>query len=45
MPPGAVVVANEPVGGGTADYSWFVFERGYKGRPEFGWARRPALHR
>jgi hypothetical protein len=25
---------------GTTDYSWFIFERGYTGRPEFGWARR-----
>jgi hypothetical protein len=40
MPPGAVVVAGERVGGGREDYAWFVFERGYAGRPEFGWARR-----
>lgn len=40
MPPGAVVAADEPVGGGTTDYSWFVFECGYVGRPEFGWARK-----
>lgn len=41
MLPSAVVVAGERIGGGTTDYSWFVFERGYAGRPEFGWARRP----
>jgi hypothetical protein len=41
MPPGAVVVAGERIGGGRDDYAWFVFERGYAGRPEFGWARRP----
>lgn len=41
MPPGAVVVAGERIGGGRDDYGWFVFERGYTGRPEFGWARRP----
>lgn len=41
MPPGAVILAGEKPGSGTTDYSWFVFERGYTGRPEFGWARRP----
>lgn len=41
MPPGPVIVAGEKPGGGRVDYSWFVFERGYTGKPEFGWARRP----
>ena len=42
MPPGAVVAAGEKEpSGGQQDYAWFVFERDYKGRPEFGWARRP----
>jgi len=40
MPPGAVIIAGERIGGGREDYAWFVFERGYAGRPEFGWARR-----
>lgn len=40
MPPGAVILAGESPGGGQVDYSWFVFERGYRGKPEFGWARR-----
>lgn len=42
MPPGTVIEAGENPGGGRVDYSWFVFERGYTGKPEFGWARRPA---
>jgi hypothetical protein len=44
MPPGAVVVSGGRVGGGTTDYSWFVFDRDYQGRPEFGWARRGERH-
>lgn len=41
MPPGAVIVAGINPSGGQQDYAWFVFERGYAGKPEFGWARRP----
>ncbi|MBN9568206.1 MAG: hypothetical protein J0H79_11445 [Alphaproteobacteria bacterium] len=41
MLPGAAVVAGERAGSGTTDYSWFIFERDYAGRPEFGWARQP----
>ncbi len=45
MPPGAVVLAqgdkgDRGINGGQQDYSWFIFERGFVGRPEFGWARR-----
>ena len=42
MPPGPVIEAGISPGGGRQDFSWFVFERGYTGKPEFGWARRPA---
>jgi len=41
MPPGPVIEAGINPGGGTVDYAWFVFERGFAGIPNFGWARRP----
>jgi hypothetical protein len=40
MPPGAVIKAGINPSGGLQDYAWFIFERGYGGRPEFGWCRR-----
>lgn len=40
MPPGAVIKAGITPGGGLQDYSWFIFEIGFAGRPEFGWCRR-----
>lgn len=40
MPPGTVIDAGEKPGNGETDFTWFVFERGYVGAPEFGWARR-----
>lgn len=43
MPPGPVIEAGEKAGNGTTDFSWLVFERGYTGKPEFGWARRPKI--
>lgn len=42
MPPGAVIMAGINPSGGKQDFSWFVFERGYTGKPEFGWAHKPA---
>lgn len=44
MPPGPVIEAmnGKDPSGGQQDFAWFVFERGYSGKPEFGWARRPA---
>lgn len=41
MPPGRVIQSGKKVGNGREDYAWFVFERGYEGKPEFGWLRRP----
>lgn len=41
MPPGRVIMAGVKPGGGTVDFSWFVFWRGYRGKPEFGWVRKP----
>jgi hypothetical protein len=40
MPPGAVILAGEPVGGGTTDFSWYVWDRAHKGAPTVGWLRR-----
>lgn len=40
MPPGTVIEAGEPAGGGEQDFAWYVFEKGYTGKPEFGWACR-----
>lgn len=40
MPPGAVIEAGMKPGGGTTDFAWFVFLRGYDGKPELGWLRR-----
>lgn len=40
MPPGAVIMAGEKPGNGTADFAWFVWEHGYQGRPMIGWLRR-----
>lgn len=43
MPPGPVIEAGDKPGGGIQDYSWYIFFRGYTGKPEFGWARRPKI--
>ena len=40
MPPGAVIAAGHKPGQGTQDFAWFVFLRGYDGRPEIRWLRR-----
>lgn len=40
MPPGAVLEAGGKPGNGTTDYAWFIWLRGYDGRPEIGWLRR-----
>ncbi|MDP2358668.1 MAG: hypothetical protein Q8M31_21795 [Beijerinckiaceae bacterium] len=40
MPPGAVIEAGIKPGGGTTDFAWFVWLRGYDGKPETGWLRR-----
>lgn len=42
MPPGPAIIAGEKPGNGTVDFSWFVWERGYRGKPELGWLRRSA---
>lgn len=40
MPPGPVIEAGIAPGNGTTDFAWFVWERGYEGRPELHWLRR-----
>lgn len=40
MPPGPVIEAGIAPGNGTVDFAWFVWERGYEGRPELHWLRR-----
>ena len=40
MPPGHVIAAGEKPQGGKVDFSWFVWLRGYGGRPEMRWLRR-----
>lgn len=42
MPPGPVIEAGIAPGNGTTDFAWFVWERGYVGRPELHWLRRAA---
>jgi hypothetical protein len=42
MPPGAVIQAGIKPGGGTTDFAWFIWLRGYDGKPETGWLRRDA---
>ena len=40
MPPGAVILAGEKPGGGTKDFSWYIWQRGYIGPWEGGWLHR-----
>jgi hypothetical protein len=40
MPPGYVVARGEKPASGTTDYAWFIWLRGYDGKPELGWLRR-----
>jgi hypothetical protein len=40
MPPGQVLAAGGKPGNGTTDYAFFIWLRGYDGRPELGWLRR-----
>jgi hypothetical protein len=40
MLPGRLVLAGEKAGGGTVDYAWFVWERGFEGKPHVEWLRR-----
>lgn len=40
MPPGAHIAAGGKVGGGKADFSWFVFLHGFQGLPTIHWLRR-----
>lgn len=40
MPPGAVIAAGGKVGGGTVDFCWLVWLRGYEGAPELKWLHR-----
>lgn len=41
-PPGRTILAGEKPGGGTVDYSWFVFLRGFSGAPTLHFLRRDA---
>lgn len=40
MPPGRVILAGDKPGGGTQDYCWVIFERGYRGPRELGWLHK-----
>jgi hypothetical protein len=40
MPPGALIQAGFKPGGGREDFAWYIFHRGYDGKPEIGWCRR-----
>jgi len=40
MPPGKSILQGVRPGGGKGDMSWWIFEKGYKGRPEFDWLTR-----
>jgi hypothetical protein len=40
MPPGTVIEAEIDAGGGTTDYAWYIWRRGYKGAYRGGWLRR-----
>ncbi|MDB5596231.1 MAG: uncharacterized protein JWM36_3192 [Hyphomicrobiales bacterium] len=42
MPPGPVIEAGINPGGGKEDFAWFIWLRGYDGRPESSWLRREA---
>lgn len=42
MPPGSWLAAGNKAGGGTQDFVWLVFERGYTGEPAIGWLHRDA---
>ena len=42
MPPGELVESGAKVGGGKEDFIWAIWQRGYCGRPEFGWLRKDA---
>lgn len=40
MPPGPVILAGEKPGGGTKDFSVFIWRHGHQGRPLGGWLRK-----
>lgn len=42
MPPGHVITKGEKPGGGTQDFCWLVWDRGYVGKPELQWLHRDA---
>jgi hypothetical protein len=42
MPPGRVIEAGGEAGGGKKDFAWYIFLKGYDGKPEAGWLRRNA---
>ncbi len=40
MPPGSWIAAGGKPGGGTQDFCWLVFRRGYSGAPALRWLHR-----
>lgn len=40
MPPGPVILAGEKPGGGTKDFSFFIWRIGHQGRHSGGWLRK-----
>jgi hypothetical protein len=45
MPPGAVIESGMKPGNGTTDFAFYIWLRGYDGRPEIGWLRRDGVQR
>jgi hypothetical protein len=42
MPPGDLIQAGMKPEGGRVDFAWYIWHRGYDGKPELGWCRRDA---
>jgi hypothetical protein len=42
MPPGSWIAKGNKPGGGTQDFCWIIFCRGYKGEPTINWLHRDA---
>ena len=40
MPPGSWLAAGNGAGGGTVDFCWIIFSKGYTGSPQLRWLHR-----
>ena len=43
MPPGAVIAAGEKPGGGTKDFSWYIWDKNHSGPWRGGWLERDSI--